>query len=340
LSGISRMLALPRARNDSGPHPVPIPATAPGDTFLLFDYFQFDFATDLPVIVAPAVCLDSTPVDILSNADPGELPDYVLLGYSSVGEILNCCLRKPGSVALPLGMTAAEALFRSVEALRLAAPFRIEIAGQFELEDGTARIGMHTRYQLRSAWWPDTTNNNQYSGTMIDFAARAGARTLEFENERRLNSARVLFAQVSIGMTSSLQMATMGLFAALEALFVPHRNKAVSLGTRVAHFLEPIQLPFDVASWLKDEYIHRRNNLMHGVQNILAWRSEPLDREKVVAFGRLHELVRLSLLGFLSLPDNSIRQHSVLSGPPLRRFLDNLGPARGAFVDGQPTWCE
>ena len=334
------MLARLRAQCPSGPHPVTIPATAPGDTFLLFEYFPFDFATDLPVIVVPAVCLDSTPVEVLHSADPRGLADYVLPGYSFEGGIVNCCLRKPGSLVLPRGMTAAQALFRSVEALRLAAPFRIEIAGQFELEDGTARIGMPRLYQLRSAWWPDSANNNQYSGSMIDFAARTGARTLEFENERRLNSARVLFSQVSVGMTSSLQMATMGLFAALEGLFVPHGNKAVSLGTRVARFLEQIPLPFDVASWLQEEYIHRRNHLMHGVQNILAWRSEPLDREKVVAFGRLHELVRLSLLGFLSLPDHSIRQHSVLSGPPLRRFLDNLGPARGAFVDGQPTWCE
>ncbi len=169
-------------------------------------------------------------------------------------------------------------------------------------------------------------------------AARITARTIEIGNPVRLTSARVLFAQVTIGMTSSLQMATMGLFAALEALFVPQGNKAECLGSRVAHFLARMPFPFDVASWLKDEYIKRRHGLMHGVQNILAWGWTPIDEEKLQAFGRLHELVRLSVLGFLSLPGDLIRQHSNLTGTQLRHFFDDLPAAGGSFFEGQRPW--
>ena len=294
---------------------MPIPSRTPGDTFLLFGHFEFDFAPDLPLWVGPSICLDITPQDVLQDANPPGLADYVLPGYTFVSGIVNCCLRKPVSVALPERMSVPQALFLAVEAFRLAAPLQIRVAGQFELGNGDTLIENPALYQLRSTWSPQTDSDNRYSGEEVSAADRIARHIVAVGNHSRLTSARVLFGQVTVGMTSSLQMATMGLFAALEAMFVPTgSNKAECLATRVASFLERIPFPFNVAAWLKDEYRSRRHKLMHGVQDVLAWGWPPIDEEKLVALGRLHELVRLAILGLLSLPAEVIREHSTLTG--------------------------
>jgi hypothetical protein len=108
----------------------------------------------------------------------------------------------------------------------------------------------------------------------------------------------------------------------------------------VVENFDRVEFPVEIASWLEDEYIHRRNSLAHGIQDILAWRWRAVEPEKHVAFGRLHELVRLSVLGFLSLPDEVIQDHSSLTGPRLQGFLDGLGPVDGEFSRRQKAWCE
>lgn len=316
------------------------PPRSHGDTFLLFHTFPYDFETDLPINAGPAVYLDKTPQDVLDSADPRGLADYVYPGYSFIGGLVQCCLRKPVSLELPPNMKIQEALFLSVAAFRLAAPHPIEIAGQFELEEGAARISNPTLYLLRSAWQPSVVGGARYMASHVEFANRLGHRIVELRDKSRFMSADVLFAQVTVGMTTSLQMATMGLFAALEALFVPNGNKAKTLAARVARFLGPISFPFDVAAWLEEEYRARRNSLAHGVQDILPWSPSSLDPEKVKALGRLHELVCLSVIGFLSLPDKLIQNHSTLNGSRLRDLLDTLSPVAGGLIAGQRAWCD
>lgn len=319
---------------------MPIRPRASGDVFLLFDHFPFDFETALPLEAGPGVCLDDTPADLLASADPPGLADYVLPGYTYEGGMVSCCLRHPASFALPRQMTPAEAIFLSVESLRLAHPLRIDIAGQFTLGNEDSKITEPTLYLLKAPWWPEGSSEHRYSGTVVNLANRLANRVTELGSLRRLTSARILFAQVTVGMTSSLQMATMGLFAALESLFVPKGTKAYCLGTRVSRFLSGIHFSFDVNSWLRDEYIHRRSKLMHGVQNVLAWGWDPISDENRMAFGRLHELVRLSLLGFLSLNDVQIREHSNLDGKRLQHILDELGTPEGGFLNDQFMRCE
>ena len=318
-----------------------VPPIEPGDTFLLFHTFPFDFEADLPINAGPAVYLDATPQDVLDSADPPSLADYIIPGRSYEGGLVHCCLRKPAALSPPEGLTATHALFLSVGCLRLAAPFDIKVAGQFVLEDSNARIGSPTMYLLRSCWQPEPPEGQRYSGTHLEVAARLAQQIIRHKDSKRLTSAYTLFAQASIGMTSSLQMATMGLFAALEALFVPNgNNKAKTLAARVARFLGPNAFPFDVAAWLEKEYQARRNSLAHGVQDILPWSPRSLDPEKVKAFGRLHELVRLSVIGFLSLPDELIQNHSTLKGSKLGHLFDALRPGNGDLIAGQRAWCE
>jgi hypothetical protein len=247
-------------------------------------------------------------------------------------------------------MTPSTALFWSIAALRLVAPLGIEIVGQFEVPSSSDKILSPTLYNLRSSWQPPSDQYRYYTGSLVNAANCVAHRVIEIRDDKRLFTAFNLFTQVSMGMVSSLQMAVMGLFAGLEALFVPKGNHARTLATRVAGFLSSFQFPADISAWLEHEYIHGRSKLIHGVPDIHPSGKQPAqvsqqsdertDTTRTVAFGRLHELVRLSILGFLSLPDQTIKDHSSKSGTRLQDLIENLGPPGGEFVAGQTAWCD
>src|SRR5262249_36327257 len=142
----------------------------------------------------------------------------------------------------------------------------------------------------------------------------------------------------------------MGLFAALECLFVPKGNHARTLTTRVAGFLSGFEFPAEMSEWLEHEYIHGRSKLVHGVPDIHPSGTQPTqvgqqsegrtDTTRTVAFGRLHEIVRLSILGFFGLPDQMIRDHSSKNGTQLQNLIENLGPPLGEFIAGQTAWSD
>jgi hypothetical protein len=322
----------------------------PGDIVLLFHSFPFDLSADLPIKVGPAVLLDSTPQQILDEADPSALADFVLPGYNLPGTgLVQCCLRKPVSIAPPTGLTAANSIFWSVAALRLVAPLGIEIAGQFEVSSSSDKILSPSLYNLRSSWQWASSQNSRYTGSLIDIANRVAHRILDVRDQKRLFTAFTLYTQVTIGMVSSLQMAVMGLFAALESLFVPKGNHARTLAKRVADFLSSVQFPMEISEWLECEYIHRRSKLIHGIPDFppsgtRLTRQDQRDTGRndvrVLGFGRLHELVRLSVLGFFSLSDQILNEHSAANGARLQGLIENLGPAQGEFIAQQAVWCD
>lgn len=287
-----------------------MPPVGTGDIFLLFLKFPFfGLETDLPIQVGPAVFLDSIPHNVLDRVSRQGVADFVQPGYS-LGHGSNCCLRRPASAALAGGMSASNALFLAAVALRMVAPFGIEIAGEFELTAEGDRIGSPKLYLVRSPWHPGSRSEHRYSGGMIERASQIAHRIVALKDAKRLMSAYVLFSQVTLGMTSSLQMATMALFSALEALFVPRGDHARALANWTANFFSPLAFPVAIAGWLECEYISRRSKLDHGVQDILPW--GPVEPEKLAAFRRLHELVRLAILGFLCLPEEDLQAHSTL----------------------------
>ncbi|TAJ29923.1 MAG: hypothetical protein EPO64_03465 [Nitrospirae bacterium] len=155
---------------------------------------------------------------------------------------------------------------------------------------------------------------------------------------RRLNSAVVLFAQVTCGHSKSLQMAYLALFAALDSLFVPQGNKAKTLSRRATNFLSHLTFPGSLNDWLQREYATGRNDLAHGVQDVVPWTRTRHSRAE--AFGRLHEITRLCILGFISLDNSGLALHSASTGQHLQHFLDALDPASGGFIDGQRFWCD
>ena len=324
------------------------PPQKPGDVFLLFHILPYNFEKELPLAVGPNVYLDNTPQNVLSEAHRPLEDDSVDLAFylPAYGVFMNRCLRCPtGKVQLP-GITPTDHFFLSVTALRLCKPLAIRIAVQFELGQEEDLIKNPFLFLLTSLWQPD--NNAEYSAEDIRFSAEVAKRLLDVWNScgnryKRIVSASVLFSQVTCGQSKSFQMVYMALFSALESLFVPKENKAEALARRVAKFLssydcEGFKVSKGLEGWLRHEYEKGRNNLFHGVQDVSPW-TKGLRKPKKEVLGRLHEITRLCILGFLSFDDDKLAVHSNSNGKKLQKWLDDLAPATGRFLEDQRMWC-
>ena len=221
-------------------------------------------------------------------------------------------------------------------ALRLRAPLPIDVTGQFKLGSNDDLIQEPTLYQVVTPWQPDASARytSEDIGKANDIVIRL--RQVSDSDYRKLKSAIVLFAQVTCGHSKSLQMTYLALFVTLEALFRPRGNYASTLACRISSFLQPFAFPGCLRDWLEEEYRTVRNNLAHGVQNMVPRMMAQGNRTD--AFGKLHEITRLSILGFLSLDDPKLAVHSTATGTELQHMLDSLGQSGGQFVDGQRYW--
>ena len=313
-----------------------LPEPNQGDVFLLFHQLPYDFSAELPLPLGLGVCLDTTPQEWLDSSDQG-LADFLLPGYSLPGTGLNnCCLRCFYHPSPEEGLSPRDLLFLSVFALRLHSPIDIRIGGEFRLGGEDDRILDPERYEMSSLW--NRENSGHYTPAAITASALIGDRLVEVEKLglTRLQTALIFFGQVTIGFSQSLQLSYIGLFAALEALFVPSRNKAATLARRVSNFLSNFPFPELMEKWIKDEYINGRNKLAHGIHDA-TFRSK-LGPSRHQAFGRLHEITRLSLLGFLSLGNEELSELCNGSGNSLQKALDKLSGASGAFLKNQKMW--
>ena len=308
------------------------------DSYLLFHDLPYDFETDLPLSLGPQIYLDNTPKKILDSVEPSAWADYVLPGYNCIGGLNNCCLYCPASDTRPLGLEPSDLFYLAVPALRLRAPLNIHIAGQFEVGAGSDLIKNPILYQLISPWRP--LGHFSYSGQDINAANEIAKRLLQVtqNNYKKFNSAAVLFGQVTCGHSKSFQMAYLALFATLEALFTPGKPYANVLSRRIANFLSRFTFPAgSIEDWLRDEYTRGRSDLAHGVQTVTPWARTRNHRAE--ALGRLHEIARLSILGFLSLDESKLSSLSNNTGTRLQHELDNLSPASGQFINEQRFWC-
>jgi hypothetical protein len=310
-----------------------------GDTFLLFNIFPYNFDKKLPLPIGPKVYLDLTPSDILDRAEPKALADSIFPGYNLPIGIPNSCLIIPFNDDLNSILSTNNFFFLSISALRLFAPIAIGISGQFLLGREDDLIENPILYQIKSTWNPK--QNVYYNGKDIDSANMICNRLYKLfhekinQNYKRIISAYVLFSQITNGYILSYQMCFTGLFAALESLFVPKGNKAKTIATRIVKFLD---LSASDESWLIDKYNHR-SDIVHGVQDVKPW-SDELDKNKSKAFGKLHEIARLCILGFLSLEDEKLNILSSATGTQLQYELDNLEKADGEYFLGQQLWLD
>ena len=309
-----------------------------GDTFLLFHQLPFDFDEDLPLALGPNVYLAATPQDLLDTAEPA-LTDFVLPGYHLPGMgLTNCCLRYPAGSNVLTELEPKDFFFNSITALRLHAPIGIEIAGQFVFKprpEGEI-IENPELFQLVSSWQP--IENARYSAKDILLASEIATHIIRLEKSsyKRLMSALVLFSQVTCGLSCSFQLAYLGLFSALEALFTPKGKKATTLARRIAKFLNSFDPDSSLEQWFGNEYKHGRSQLVHGIQDVKPHMK--IRSSKVNSFGKLHEIARLCILGFLSMDDKKLVSLSKKTGADLQKELDSLDTATGRFLEGQYMW--
>lgn len=312
-----------------------VPPATQGDVFLLFEHLPLDFNSELPLPLGQGVCIDNTPFSWLESAQPG-VADYVLPGYSLRIPISNACLR-----AFPISSRTElqpHLLFNALLALRLYAPLPIRVEGRFRVGPSDNRILEHALYHIESPWSP--ANTQLYSATDVRHARSICDKLLSIEQlgPSRLQTAVLLFSQITVGMSWSFQLATLGLFAALEALFVPKEKKARTISRRVACFLEGFRFPEPMESWLEKEYVKLRSTISHGIDDAIL--GQQLRPERGQVFGRLHEIARLALLGFLSLSTEDLTLLSGSSGTRLQRALDQLKPISGEFLQNQKMWLD
>lgn len=113
-------------------------------------------------------------------------------------------------------------------------------------------------------------------------------------------------------------------------------NYGKLLGSRVGHYLAKFDTDASLGKFIIEQY-KERHQLSHGF-----WHFSPDIKyagERIVKFGKLHEIVRLCLLGFLSLDTNTLSFMS-LNGGKLQKELDELPPADGVFLKEQHMWLE
>ena len=305
-----------------------------GDHFLLFRNLPYQFDEDLPIKIVSGLYLNERPSQTLAAA---ALPwaCFVLPGYETGFRFTHCCLHSPISEKPFLGRPRDTLFFEFVNSLRLYAPIGINISGSFELGDSDHLIMNPSLFNTRSPWQPKS--QERYCGKDIKICKKIFKALIKGSEDKyqRLKLAIVLFLQVTCGFSYSYQMCYLALFSALEALFAPKGNKAKTLSTRVAHFLASVEPKEGIQEWLENQYKVARSKLAHGI-----WEISPdakISEEKNNAFGYLHELTRLSILGFISMDEDRWLALSQ-SGTALQKQLENLPQATGPFLNGQFIW--
>lgn len=314
-----------------------------GDTYLLFTQFPFDFLASLPLEIALGVYLSRTPHAALRREVEigdyrGRLGDILIPGYSMGGGVPNSCFWIPTEADSPHGLSTKDRFFVVLNALRLQKPLNTRVAGTWTVSETPPFMAECTPYNLRATF--SARDAYMYSAQDMQNSGVLGNRVYELSSSigGRFASGAVFFNQVSSGQTSSFQLAYLGLFASLEALFAPTGKKARSLGERVSQFLQDwdFGLGEDLSTWLEREYKKRRSSLAHGVQDVVPWSRLTPENEK--RFRTLHEVVRLALLGVVSLDDDIIGHLSNSTGRALQNGIRSLPVARGRFLEGQTVW--
>lgn len=313
-----------------------------GDQFMLFQQFRYNFHSGhLPIEILPTLYFAQTPQGLLHDA-PRELAAFVLPGYGLPGMgIVNCCLRRTNQQRATVSSpTTASFFFTFLSALRLLKPLPIIVGGMFRFRGDEDPIADPASYNLQSAWQPKA--DARYDAADVSIASDITKRTLEIRAQQNkagpnLEGAIVYFSQVSVGLVQSLQLAYLGLWIALEALFVPPGNgKADRLAARISAFLSGIDLSVDIKDWVKSEYARRRSKFAHGHHSISPW--SPATDSAPQAFGRLHEVVRLCLLGFPGMDESDWNLLHVARRTNLQRALDALGNAKSDLITNQVAW--
>jgi hypothetical protein len=325
----------------------------PGDVFLLFQEIPYDFDDrgEPPIKILENLYFDWTPQKLLdskrfSSDRPDDLRNSALVNMVRSGPRRHYCLRYENGKINQNPDKIAELFSIFITALRLQKPCLIEVAGRFTF-GGDDEPMQDTDLLLCLTSVHNLTDGSYYSQNDLQHSSDITKDLLEIlqsGDENWIKSALTYFSQVTQGFSQySLQLSYLGLWAALEALF-QHEDEKIgkTLAKRITAYLfsgfgfPHFDSPQDMEEWLKNEYKHRRNRFAHGshiatptLQNIT---------KAPDAFSKLHEITRLCLLGFLTFDKSERTQILQQTGKQLQHTLDNLGQARGKYLDQQQMY--
>ena len=318
-----------------------------GDRFLLFSSFSYDFRTALPIWLDPSIQFAPTPQGVLDNVKLPQQAGFVLPRYGLPGTgIVHCCLRHPADVPEPNWGSVSELFFHSLAALRLHSPLPVEVAGEFELGEDNLFTYM-VLCHLHTLWQP--VPNVYYSGSAIQASARLlqRVRCLKALGNTKVFRAYTLFQQATCGYAKSLSMTVLALWSALEHLYHPSVNSRRSgkyfktLEERLGMLVGDLPDMPALITWASTEYQTGRHAIIHGLLSAVP-NEQPLgegsDVQGAPPLGCLHELVRLSLLAFIDLPDEEIVAHNTLNKPRLTAWFDQLRTLSRVSLTGQRPW--
>ena len=322
------------------------PVANVGDRFLLFSSFSYDFLTALPIWLDPSIQFASTPQGVLDNAKLSQQVGFVLSGYQLPGiGVVHCCLRYPADAPEPSWGSVSELFFHSLTALRLHSPLSMEVAGEFELGEDNLFTYM-VLYHLHTLWQP--VPEARCSGSTIQAGARLLQRVygLKALGNTKVFRAYTLFQQATCGYAKSLSMTVLALWSALEHLYQPSVSSRSgkyfkTLVERLERLVGTLPDMPALISWAGTEYRTGRHAIIHGLLSpVPDERSlgEGADVQGAPPLGCLHELVRLSLLAFIDLPEEEIIAHNTLNKPKLTDWFDQLQTPSGASLTDQRPW--
>lgn len=304
-----------------------------GDRVLLFHDLPYDYQEQLPSVVAGSLSLDATPQGRLARHPPTTA--FLLPGYGLPIGINNCCLID----SEPDGENPDLSFFTYLTALRLWKPVFIGVGGSFTVLDGENEFFFGSPLK----GYGGKASGGRYVGDPLGIADfRAAGRiyhlgiSIDEQAERKLMSAWLCFSQVTLGSVGAYQSAIITLFSALEGFFTNGTSRPRDLARRVARFLDRKRedFGFDIEAWMRSAYGDLRNRYAHGRYDAVPGTN--LRPERAIDFHRLHEIVRLSILGLLT-KDRAWRiQMGALTGTKLRQ-LDTIDPANSnEFLAARP----
>ena len=314
-----------------------------GDIILLFQSLPFSLDRDLPLKIGPNVFISEYPHEIIDRRlTDEEYNGQIREIYSAMNLVApgchydphmysNYCLYRPAVKKVTIKNTMPD-MFNVIICLRLLKPFRIQIAGGFQIGKNYLIDKPHL-YWDESPWFPKHSGpiiTHYFLDEDIEKCAELVNKIIEIDKQkiRRLLSAYVLFGQISRGASDSYQMAYITLFAVLEALFRPTKSDTgKSLANRVSRFLRNLESPFNIKTFIKNEYENERN-IVHGYQDVSIF--SRLRKSKLIKFGKLYEITRLCLLGFLLMDINNLKTRYF----PTRisdKIFDNITPLPKEF---------
>lgn len=283
--------------------------------FMLFDNYAYcDF--DLPCRINDNLSFIDQVEVILDNMYPGEA-DYVYPGYSIEGFSMNhqhLGLREVGGIN---DETFNNEFFTFLLALRLYKPVHYSIVSSFKYGSDNS-LNHFARHKYITPWsLPITISVSDCS--MINEILIRVKQILSDKSISRIKNAINIFTHITNGYVNSLQLATSGIFVALESIYKPslgQGNYRSKLAMRIEAFLSNYDFGYHVTSFIEKRYHDTRNEIMHGEYDIVPWNCVPDAERNSVAmstFGLLLETLRLSILNFISLDDNLISSHTQIS---------------------------